>query len=168
MRSLATVEEVVSPTGETRERVIHVRENRLTGLAIHLLIGLSLFLLPLLKTIPMAVLYGLFLFMGVVSMSGNQFFERMSLWLKDPALYPVTHYIRRVPRWTIHAFTLLQLVCLGVLWFVKSSAIGILFPVFIALLVPVRLLAGKYFSAEQLAALDAEEEPEDEGTHWAG
>ncbi|MBT4863729.1 MAG: PTS transporter subunit EIIA [Planctomycetaceae bacterium] len=168
VRSLATVEEVVSPTGETRERVIHVRENRLTGLAIHLLIGLSLFLLPLLKTIPMAVLYGLFLFMGVVSMSGNQFFERMSLWLKDPALYPVTHYIRRVPRWTIHAFTLLQLVCLGVLWFVKSSAIGILFPVFIALLVPVRLLAGKYFSAEQLAALDAEEEPEDEGTHWAG
>ncbi|MCH7988859.1 MAG: PTS sugar transporter subunit IIA, partial [Planctomycetes bacterium] len=122
VRSLATVEEVVSPNGETRDRVIHVRENRLTGLTIHLLIGLSLLMLPLLKTIPMAVLYGLFLFMGVVSMSGNQFFERLSLWLKDPALYPVTHYIRRVPRWTIHAFTLLQVACLGVLWFVKSSS----------------------------------------------
>jgi mannitol/fructose-specific phosphotransferase system IIA component (Ntr-type) len=167
VRSLATVEEVVAPNGETRDRVIHVRENRITGLAIHLLIGLSLFLLPLLKTIPMAVLYGLFLFMGVVSMSGNQFFERLSLWLKDPALYPVTHYIRRVPRWTIHAFTLLQLACLGVLWFVKSSGIGILFPVFIALLVPVRLLAGRFFATEHLAALDAEEEPEEEETHWA-
>jgi len=150
VRSLATVEEVVSPNGETRDRVIYVRENRLTGLAIHLLLGLSLFLLPFLKSIPMAVLYGLFLFMGVVSMSGNQLFERLSLWLKDPALYPVTHYIRRVPRRTIHAFTLLQVVCLSVLWFVKSSLIGILFPVFIALLVPVRLLAGRFFTANSL------------------
>ena len=167
VRSLATVEEVVTSRGDTREHIIHVRENRITGLAIHLLIGLSLMLLPLLKTIPMAVLYGLFLFMGVVSMSGNQFFERLSLWLKDPALYPATHYIRRVPRWTIHAFTFMQFLCLCVLWFVKSSSLGILFPLFIALLVPVRLLAGKFFSEEHLDALDAEEMPEEEETHWA-
>jgi mannitol/fructose-specific phosphotransferase system IIA component (Ntr-type) len=168
VRSLATVEEVVASNGETRNRVIYVRENRLTGLSIHLLIGLSLCLLPVLKMIPMAVLYGLFLFMGVVSMSGNQFFERLSLWLKDPALYPVTHYIRRVPRWTIHTFTLLQLTCLGVLWFVKSSPLAILFPIFIGLLVPVRLLAGRLFAPEYLAALDADEEPEEEQTHWSG
>ncbi len=168
VHSLATLEEKVSSNGETREHIIHVRENRLTALAIHLLIGASLLLLPWLKTIPMAVLYGLFLFMGVVSMSGNQFFERLSLWLRDPTLYPVTHYIRRVPHRTIHAFTLLQAVCLAVLWFVKSSSLGILFPIFIALLVPIRLLAGRFFSAEHLAALDAEEDPGDEETHWAG
>jgi hypothetical protein len=52
--------------------------------------------------------------------------------------------------------------------FVKSSGIGILFPIFIALLVPVRLLAGRIFEAEHLAALDAEEEPEEEETDWAG
>ncbi len=167
VRSLATVEEVVGPGGQTRDRVIYVRENRLTGLAIHLLIGLSLLLLPLLKTIPMAVLYGLFLFMGVVSITGNQFLERLSLWLRDPTLYPETHYIRRVPRRKIHAFTLLQLSCLVVLWFVKSSPLGIFFPVFIAMLVPVRLLAGRYFSTGHLAVLDAEEEPEEEETHWA-
>jgi hypothetical protein len=167
VRSLATMEEVVSPNGETRERVVHVRENRVTGLAIHLLIGLSLLFLSLLKEIPMAVLYGLFLFMGVVSMSGNQLFERISLWLKDPTLYPSTHYIRRVPRWTIHKFTALQVACLGILWIVKSSALGILFPVFIALLVPVRLLAGQWFTTEHLAALDGEEEPSDAETHWS-
>ena len=167
VRSLATVDEVVLPGGETHERIIHLRENRVTGLAIHLLIGLSLLLLPLLKEIPMAVLYGLFLFMGVVSMSGNQFFERLSLWLRDPDLYPITHYIRRVPTKTIHAFTALQVVCLAVLWIVKSSVIGILFPIFIALLVPIRMLAAKYFSAEHLAALDADEEPEEEETHWS-
>jgi len=167
VRSLATFEEFVAPDGSTHERVVHVRENRVTGLSIHLLIGLSLLLLPLLKNVPMAVLYGLFLYMGVVSISGNQFFERISLWIKDPDLYPVTHYIRRVPRRTIHLFTLLQAGCLGLLWAVKSSALGILFPIFIALLVPVRLAAGYYFSAEHLAALDAEEEPEEEATHWA-
>ena len=62
VRSLATVEEVALPArGETRERIIHVRENRLTGLSIHLLIGLSLLLLPVLKLIPLAVLFGIFL-----------------------------------------------------------------------------------------------------------
>lgn len=167
VRSLATVEEVVSPSGETRERVVHVRENRVTGLTIHLLIGLSLLFLPQLKQIPMAVLYGLFLFMGIVSMSGNQLFERIGLWVKDPTLYPTTHYIRRVPNWTIHAFTALQVLCLGILWVVKSSALGILFPVFIALLVPVRILAGRWFTAEHLAALDGEEEPSEAETHWS-
>jgi hypothetical protein len=161
------MEEVVSANGDTRERVIHVRETRITGVSIHLLMGLSLLILPLLKTIPMAVLYGLFLFMGVVSMVGNQFFERLSLWLMDPALYPITHYIRRVPIWTIHRFTLLQLICLTVLWLVKTSVLGLLFPLFIALLVPVRLSASRLFESEHLDALDAEEEPEEEETHWA-
>lgn len=166
VRSLATNEEVILPSGERHERVIHVRENRITSFAIHVLIGLSLFLLYYLEDIPMAVLYGLFLFMGVVSMSGNQFFERLSLWLKDPSLYPATHYIRRVSFWTIHKYTLLQMACLVVLWTVKESAAGILFPLFIAVLVPVRMLAGRFFSEKDLAALDAAEEPEEEETAW--
>jgi hypothetical protein len=170
VRSLASVEEVVSSNGETHERVIHVRENRATPLAIHALIGLSLLLLPLLKLIPMAVLYGIFLYMGVVSMKGNQFFERLNLWAMDPSLYPSTHYIRRVPLRVIHAFTAVQLACLVVLWMVKTGppAVAILFPLFIALLVPVRLVANRLFAPEHLAALDAEEEPEQEETDWGG
>jgi mannitol/fructose-specific phosphotransferase system IIA component (Ntr-type) len=166
LRSLATVEEVVAPNGDTHERIIHVRETRVTGLAIHLLIGLSILLLPLLKMIPMAVLYGLFLFMGVVSMAGNQFFERLSLWFMDSTLYPSTHYIHRVPRWTIHKFTLIQLICLIILAIVEVTPLGILFPLFIVLLVPVRLLAGRFFAPEHLAALDSEETPEEEETHF--
>jgi hypothetical protein len=166
VRSLATVEEVVSKTGEMRERLIHVRENRITPLAIHMLIGLSLVLLPLLKVVPMAVLYGLFLYMGVVSMVGNQFFDRLKLWFIDPTLYPPVHYVRKVPQSTIHKFTLLQFVCLGVLWIVKASALGLLFPLFIAALVPIRFIAGRSFAPEHLAALDSEEEPEEEETRW--
>ncbi|MCP4172411.1 MAG: HCO3- transporter, partial [Fuerstiella sp.] len=167
VRSLATVENVVDRGGDSRERVLHVRETRVTALAIHVLIGLSVLALPLLKVIPMAVLYGLFLFMGVVSMAGNQFFERLRLWLMDSSLYPSTHYMRRVPTWTIHKFTLLQLVCLIVLGLVEVSPLGILFPLFLVLLVPVRMLAGRFFTPEELAALDAEEEPKEEATQWA-
>ncbi len=166
VRSLATVEEAVLPSGEKRERIVHVRENRITPLAIHLLIALSLLLLPLLKLVPMAVLYGLFLYMGIVSMSGNQFFERLQLWLTDPALYPSTHYIRRVPLRVIHAFTAVQLAGLAVLWIVKTSVLGILFPLFLALLVPVRLMLPRWFREDHLEALDAEEEPEEEEEHW--
>ncbi|MDF1744187.1 MAG: hypothetical protein P1V19_10890, partial [Gimesia sp.] len=79
VRGLATTEEVIIPGGGTQERVIHVQENRVTGLAIHVLIALSLLALPLLKVVPMAVLYGVFLYMGVVSLTGNQFFERLTL-----------------------------------------------------------------------------------------
>ena len=78
VRSLATVEHTPAGGGERHERIIHVEETRLTGLAIHLLIGGSLLLLPVLRLIPMAVLYGIFLYMGIVSMHGNQFFERLS------------------------------------------------------------------------------------------
>ncbi len=157
VRSLASFEETTGPGGESRQRIIHVREQRLTGFLIHALIGLSLLLLPLLQQVPQAVLYGLFLYMGIVSIGGNQFFERVMLWFQDPALYPRTHYINQVRMRTIHLFTLLQVVCLAVLWIVKSSPVGILFPLFIALLVPVRMLAGRMFSQRDLAALDADE-----------
>ncbi len=164
MRSLATVDEAIGRDGSTRERVIHVRENRVTGLGIHILIGLSLLLLPLIKMIPLAVLYGLFLYMGVVSMAGNHFFERLALWPMDPNLYPSTHYMRKVPTRTIHKYTFVQLACLVVLWLVKASRVGILFPLFIALLVPVRLLLTRYIEPRHLDVLDAEEEPEDDET----
>ena len=162
VRSLATVEEVVTRHGDTHERIIHVQENRLTPLSIHVLIGCSLLLLPVLKFVPMAVLYGLFLFMGVVSMSGNQFFERVSLWLMDRSLYPTNHYTRRVPIREIHKFTFIQVVCLLVVGIVEIGPLGILFPIVVAMLVPIRMFIGRFFQPEHLEALDAEETPIEE------
>jgi mannitol/fructose-specific phosphotransferase system IIA component (Ntr-type) len=168
VRSLATVEEEIDGNGHSHERIIHVRENRLTGVVIHLAIGLVLFLmLDKLQMIPKSTLYGLFLFMGVVSMSGNQFFTRMSLWIRDPSLYPTTHYLRRVPQKVVHTFTAFQAGCLAVLWIVKAGSLGILFPLFIAILVPMRMLAGKFIKKEYLDALDADEIPEEESDHYS-
>jgi mannitol/fructose-specific phosphotransferase system IIA component (Ntr-type) len=170
VRGLAETEEVVTPGGDTNERILHVQENRVTGLAIHVLMALSLLVIPLLKVVPMAVLYGIFLFMGVVSLAGNQFFERLTLWLTDPELYPRTHYLRQAPTKVIHRFTLVQLICLVVLCGITLSpnpSLRLCFPLFIALLVPVRMLVGRTFQDEHLSALDAEETPQEEETHWS-
>lgn len=167
VRSLATTEEVVDRSGVPHAHILHVSENRLTGISIHLLIGASLLLLPVLKNIPLAVLFGLFLYMGVVSMKGNQFFERLSLWATDPALYPSSHYVRRVPTGVMHLFTAIQLACLVGLWTVKTSAWAILFPLFIAVLVPVRFFLARFFQGQHLAELDAEENPDEEAEAWS-
>jgi len=169
VRALADTDEVVMSSGASKERIIHVTENRVTALVIHLLIGASLFCLPLLELVPMAALYGIFLYMGFVSLVGNQFIERLSLWLMDSALYPATHYIRRVPIRTTHLYTLLQFVCLAILCAInvsRSEVVRILFPIFIALLVPVRALAQRFFNEDDLAVLDAEEDPDEEESHW--
>ena len=169
VRALADVEEVATSRGASREQIIHVRENRVTGIVIHLLIGLSLLALPLLEYVPMAALYGIFLYMGVTSLRGVQFMERLTLWITDSAMYPVNHYTRRVPIRTVHLFTLVQLMCLAVLCFLnvsESELLRIVFPVFIALLVPFRAILGRFFDDEHLAFLDADEEPGTEDSHW--
>ena len=144
------------------EHIISVRENRLTALVVSALLGLSLVFLNLLREVPMSVIFGLFLFMGIASTRGNQFVDRMKLWVTDPALYPPTHYVRRVPPAVIHAFTGVQSVCLAILWFVKESTYGVLFPLCIALLVPVRHSLNRFFSERHLGFLDADEIPEEE------
>ncbi len=144
-------------------RVIGVIENRLSNLVIHLLMGAAvLFFLPWLAFIPMAVLFGLFLFMGIGTLGGNQFVDRLKLWVTDSNLYPPTHYLRAVPERMVHRYTGIQLVCLAMLWVVKASIIGILFPFFVALLVPVRMGLARLFRPHHLALLDAEEGPADE------
>ncbi len=169
VRALADTEETLSSDGNRREQIIHVTENRVTGLAIHLLIAATLFVLPLLKYVPMAALYGIFLFMGFVSLRGVQFIERIGLWITDSSMYPLNHYTRRVPIGTIHRFTFIQFLCLIVLCVINVSPfkpVQILFPVFIALLVPVRAIINRFFEPDQLAFLDADEEPDAEESHW--
>lgn len=157
VRALAT-----SETHHGKDVIVKVCENRVSALSVHVLIALSLGILVYLKTIPMSVLFGLFLYMGVASMRNNQFFERVRLWFMDPDRYPSTHFLRKVPATIVHKFTAVQAACLALLWAVKVSAAGILFPLFIAILVPIRFGLEKFFSREHLAALDAEELPEEE------
>ena len=64
-----------------------------------------------------------------------------------------------MPKKEIYKFTAVQLVCLIGLYFVKSTAIGISFPVFIGLLPVVRHLISKcnFVEEKYCALLDPEE-----------
>lgn len=160
VRSLAS-HRVVEKDGQSREEIVSVRENRISPLMVHVLIGASLLFLPLVAKIPMSVLFGLFLFMGFATLAGNEFFERVRMWAMDPKLYPKTHhFVGKVPMKVVHAFTAVQLVCLAALWVLKSSPLGLLFPVLIAMLVPIRRALPKFFDREHLRALDEEEDAE--------
>jgi len=166
VRALADVKDETAADGTRRAVMTGVRENRVTGVLIHLLIGGSIFVFPWMTRngveIPMAVLFGLFLYMGVTSLTGNQMFDRLKLWMMDPKLYPETHYLKRVKRRDVHIFTAIQFVALGVLWAVKTSALAMLFPLFIALLVPLRLVLPKFLDSASLHSLDSEEDADSE------
>lgn len=162
VKSLAQMK-IIDAGGIKKEVIGWVRENRISGLLIHLMIAASIFLLTYVQDIPMAVLFGLFLYMGLTSLGGNQFFERMMLWVTDPKLYPDTHYTREVPHWEIHKFTIIQFVCFVALWLLKSSSIGILFPLLIAALVPIRMFVSRYFNPKHIEALISEEAVGEEG-----
>uniref|UniRef100_A0A8C5N939 Sodium bicarbonate transporter-like protein 11 n=1 Tax=Gouania willdenowi TaxID=441366 RepID=A0A8C5N939_GOUWI len=114
-RQLATVEQHVE-NGHVYSTIVSVRETRLTSLVANILIGLSVFMLPIpLQWIPKPVLYGLFLYIAATSLDGNQMVDRMALLLKEQTSYPPTHYIRRVPQRKIHYFTALQMIQLIIL-----------------------------------------------------
>ncbi len=49
---------------------------------------------------------------------------RVKLWLCDPDLYPDADFIHTVPRGKLHAFTMLQVVCLMSLWTLRTSHWG--------------------------------------------
>ncbi|TFJ88653.1 hypothetical protein NSK_000222 [Nannochloropsis salina CCMP1776] len=138
-----------------------MQENRLTGLAIHSLIGVAILgFRPLLGQVPLAVLMGLFLYLGKSSLAGNQMWERLKLLITDPAQRPKAAWAQKVPFKVSAAFTGLQFACLGGMWALKSSPIGVLFPLLIAALAPIRVAIEKlgWFDKKDLEILDSEDD----------
>ncbi len=161
VRSLATVD-VVDVGGQKKEKIVSVRETRVSGFLIHVMIAASIFFSAYFAMIPMAVLFGLFLYMGFASLGGNQFYDRIMLWVTDPKLYPETHYLKIVPPKVVHRFTFIQAICFVILWVLKTSKVGILFPLMIAALVPIRMYASKFFEKKHVESLLAEDLQEEE------
>ena len=56
--------------------MVGVRDQRVTPALVSLLLGASVLMAPALKLVPFAVLFGVFLYMGVSGMQGIQFFDR--------------------------------------------------------------------------------------------
>uniref|UniRef100_A0A8C7T8A8 Anion exchange protein n=1 Tax=Oncorhynchus mykiss TaxID=8022 RepID=A0A8C7T8A8_ONCMY len=142
-----------SAPGE-QPKFLGVREQRVTGVIVFILTGLSVFMAPILKFIPMPVLYGVFLYMGVASLNGVQFMDRLQLLLMPAKHQPDLIYLRHVPQRRIHLFTFIQALCLALLWVLKSTVAAIIFPVMILALVAVRRAMDYIFSQHDLSYLD--------------
>ncbi|XP_017163523.1 electrogenic sodium bicarbonate cotransporter 1-like [Poecilia reticulata] len=147
------METQTSAPGE-QPKFLGVREQRVTGIFVFLLTGLSVFMAPILKFIPMPVLYGVFLYMGVASLNGVQFMDRLQLLLMPAKHQPDLIYLRHVPQRRIHLFTFIQVLCLALLWILKSTVAAIIFPVMILALVAVRKAMDYVFSQHDLSYLD--------------
>ncbi|XP_037402066.1 electrogenic sodium bicarbonate cotransporter 1 isoform X3 [Pygocentrus nattereri] len=147
------METETSAPGE-QPKFLGVREQRVTGVTVFLLTGLSVFMAPILKFIPMPVLYGVFLYMGVASLNGVQFMDRLKLLLMPAKHQPDLIYLRHVPLRRVHLFTFVQVLCLALLWILKSTVAAIVFPVMILALVAVRKAMDYVFSQHDLSYLD--------------
>ncbi|XP_023127746.1 sodium bicarbonate cotransporter 3-like isoform X9 [Amphiprion ocellaris] len=147
------VESGCSAPGE-QPKFLGIREQRVTGFMIFVLMGCSVFMTSVLKFIPMPVLYGVFLYMGVSSLKGIQFFDRIKLFGMPAKHQPDLIYLRYVPLWKVHIFTLVQLTCLVLLWVIKASAAAVVFPMMVLALVFVRKLLDFFFTKRELSWLD--------------
>uniref|UniRef100_M3ZW18 Anion exchange protein n=1 Tax=Xiphophorus maculatus TaxID=8083 RepID=M3ZW18_XIPMA len=147
------METETSAPGE-QPKFLGVREQRVTGVLVFMLTGLSVFMSPILKFIPMPVLYGVFLYMGVASLNGVQFMDRLKLLLMPAKHQPDLVYLRHVPLRKVHLFTFIQILCLALLWILKSTVAAIIFPVMILALVAVRKAMDYMFSQHDLSFLD--------------
>ena len=138
-----------------KPQFLGVREQRVTNVLIFLTIGLSVFFVPILKLVPMPVLYGVFLYMGAASLNGLQFFDRMCILFMPMKYQPDVPYLRRVDIRRVHIFTFVQIFCFVALWVIKSiKQTKILFPIMLVVIIGIRKLLEKYFTVEELRALD--------------
>ncbi|XP_077358443.1 solute carrier family 4 member 1b (Diego blood group) isoform X2 [Festucalex cinctus] len=142
----------------TKPVIEKVLEQRVSGIVVALLVGLSILMEPILKLIPMAALFGIFLYMGVTSLNGIQLWDRMLLLLIPKKYHPNEPYATKVSTMRMHLFTGIQIVCLALLWIIKSSPASLALPFVLILTIPLRMLmTGRLFTELEMKCLDADD-----------
>ncbi|KAL8165420.1 UNVERIFIED_CONTAM: Sodium bicarbonate cotransporter 3, partial [Gekko kuhli] len=124
------VESECSAPGE-QPKFLGIREQRVTGLMIFVLMGMSVFMTSILK-----------------------FFDRIKLFGMPAKHQPDLIYLRYVPLWKVHIFTVVQLTCLVLLWAIKASSAAVVFPMMVLALVFIRKLMDLCFTKRELSWLD--------------
>ncbi|XP_018552189.1 anion exchange protein 3 isoform X1 [Lates calcarifer] len=157
VNALTVMSKATAP-GE-KPMIQEVKEQRLTGLLVAVLVGMSIVMTDVLRLIPLAVLFGIFLYMGVTSLTGIQLYERITLMVTPAKHHPDHIYVTKVKTWRMNMFTIIQLACIVALWVVKSTVASLAFPFVLIMTVPLRrLILSRIFEERELQALDCEEE----------
>jgi boron transporter len=155
----------VTSTYTRAEKVI---ETRVSSFVISLLIGVTALSPPLLRLIgqiPESVLAGIFIYMGIETLSNNQFTSRCYMFIFRHA-YRSLHFkhFNKMSQGVLARYTSLQLFCVAVIFGITFTTAAIAFPALIALLVPLRMfVVARMFTAEQLEYLDGDENEVNDG-----
>nr|XP_056706747.1 anion exchange protein 3 isoform X2 [Euleptes europaea] len=156
VNALTVMSKAIAP-GE-KPKIEEVKEQRVTGALIAGLVGLSIVMGNVLRQIPLAVLFGIFLYMGVTSLTGIQLYERLLLIFMPSKHHPDHVYVVKVKTWRMNLFTCTQLACIVLLWVVKSTVASLAFPFVLIMTVPLRrFLLPRFFDERELKALDSED-----------
>ncbi|CAL8108254.1 unnamed protein product [Calicophoron daubneyi] len=129
-----------APAPGIPHRVIGTVEQRVSGLLVGVFVALSIFLGSILSFIPLAALYGMFLYMGVMGLRDLQFFLRVLALLKRRKHWEDWECVRGLPGKHILVFAIIQTIIIAILValnivaeFSTAKYAGIIFPVIILL-----------------------------------
>ena len=145
VRALAVVDYVDTPGGK-REVYTSVVEKRWSNFIQSILTIVTIFLFPVLKLIPQAVLSGIFIYMGASGFIGNGLFERLGLLFMQAERRPAFKFLEFVPFAQVAEYTLIQAAAVLIIFVVSfnfflnegAPSIAIIFPLLIAALIPIR------------------------------
>lgn len=157
VRSLAKIKETREGS-KMKETWIGVCETRVSNFGQSVLIAVTLSppFLYVLSWVPLGVLAGLFLFLGISSFVGNEIAERSLLMISSRQGLDLRAPYAQVSPFTNVKFTLLQLFIVAGIFAVTLTPAAIVFPVLIVLLVPLRkFVLPKLFASSDLELLDA-------------
>merc|ERR1712226_1025552 len=82
--------------------------------------------------------YGVLMYMGVNTLNGMQFIDRIGLMLMPTKHQPDYLYLRHVPLKKVHLFTAIQIFSLAALWIIKSTSASLIFPLLVLAMVGFR------------------------------
>ncbi|XP_051572948.1 band 3 anion exchange protein-like isoform X2 [Myxocyprinus asiaticus] len=158
VRSVTHANALTVMTKGTKPQIERVLEQRVSGILVSIMVGVSILMEPILKMIPMTALFGIFLYMGITSLSGIQLWDRMLLLIMPKKHHPPVPYVTRVQTMRMHIYTLIQIMCLAILWAVKSSTFSLALPFVIILTIPLRMfMSGYVFTVMEMKCLDADD-----------
>ena len=152
VKSLQRESETSAP-GEKRI-FLGIREQRLTAIFVFILVGCSAFMTPILGYIPMPVLYGVFLYMGINSLNGIQMFDRILIMFMPKKYQPEYSFLKKIPLKRVNLFSFIQVLCFVVLWLIQEfKAVSILFPIMLVLIIGVRKLLDYVFTQYEMKVI---------------
>ena len=162
-RALAT-RKFVEERGVVQEVTVHVEEQRWSALGQACLMFVALSLFAVLAWIPLGALFGVFLYLGVGALHGNEIWHRIVLSFMYAKKRPQVPIVVNVKWRTVQLYTMIQVGCGAAIFGVAQFAsVGYIFPALVAALVPVRsYIVSRCFAEEDLKYLDPIGETEEE------